>query len=134
MSRASALARGRLAAQLGMQDTCIIRRPDAGGTTDPVTGFPSQTYTALYTGPCRVQQHQATADRQDVGEDNLLLLRVEIQLPVVGTEGLEVWDQVEITAATNDADLVTRVFLIHDLAHKTDATARRVECTERTGS
>jgi hypothetical protein len=80
-----------------------------------------------------VQQHQATADRQDVGEDSLLLLRLEVQLPMTVT-GLEVGDEITITAAARDADLVGRVFRIHDLAHKTDATARRVQCIERTGS
>jgi hypothetical protein len=115
--RASALARGRAAAEAAMGDTCMIRR--SAGSTDPVTGYPTRTYTALYSGPCRVQQHQATADRQDVGEDTLLLLRLEVQLPVVGSEGLQVGDEVTVTAAANDTDLVGRTFLIHDLAHKT---------------
>lgn len=133
MSRASVLARGRAAAELSMQDACIIRRRNASGTTDPVTGYPTQTYDDVYTGRCRVQQAtRGQADRQDVGQDSLLLLRVEVQLPVVGSEGLAVGDEVTITAAVNDADLVGRVFVIHDLAHKSEATARRVQCTERT--
>jgi hypothetical protein len=78
------------------------------------------------------QATRGQADRQDVGQDSLLLLRVEVQLPVVGSEGLAVGDEVTITAAVNDADLVGRVFVIHDLAHKSEATARRVQCTERT--
>jgi hypothetical protein len=133
MSRASALARGQFAAELGMADACTIRRASGGGTTDPITGFPSQTYTALYAGKCRVQQHQASADRKDIGEDNVLLLSVEVQLPMSVT-GLEVGDEITITAAANDADLPGRVFRIHDLAHKSEATARRVQCVERTGS
>lgn len=134
MSRASALARGRVAADLGMVDACTIRRATGGGTTDPDTGYPTQGYNSLYAGKCRIQQHQATADRQDIGEDQLLLLRLEVQLPVVGTEGLEVGDEITVTAAANDADLMGRVFRIHDLAHKTEATARRVQCIERTAS
>lgn len=135
MSRATALARGRVAAEISMGDACTIRRVDGTGTTDPDTGYPTQHYTAVYAGKCRIQQAtQGQADRQDVGEDSLLLLRLEVQLPIVGSEGLEVGDEVTITAATNDADLVGRVMLIHDLAHKSEATARRVQCTERTGS
>jgi hypothetical protein len=133
VSRASALARGQVAAQLGMVDACTIRRASDGGTTNPDTGHPTQAYTQLYAGKCRVQQHQATADRQDVGQDSLLLLRLEVQLPMTVT-GLEVGDDITMTAAARDADLVGRVFRIHDLAHKTDATARRVQCIERTGS
>lgn len=132
MSRASALARGRVAAEMGMVDACTIRRTSAGGT-DPDTGYPTgQTWTPLYAGKCRVQQAQAQAQTEDVGQDRLLLLRLEVQLPVVGTEGLEVGDEITMTAAVNDADLVGRVFLVHDLAHATEKTSRRVQCLERT--
>jgi hypothetical protein len=86
----------------------------------------------VYTGKCRVQQHQATADEKDIGEDNLLLLRVEVQLPMSVTD-LEVGDVITMTASANDPDLPGRAFRIHDLAHKTEATARRVQCVEVTG-
>jgi|SRR6185369_8184533 len=133
MSRASVLARGRAAAEAGMADACTIRRRN-GGTTDPVTGYPTQPYTQLYAGKCRVQQITGTARPHDVGEDYILELRIDVQLPVAGSEGLRVGDEVLITAAVNDADLVGRSFLVHDLAHKSEATARRVSCTEKTGS
>jgi hypothetical protein len=132
MSRASVLARGRAAAEAGMVDACTIRRRAAGGATDPDTGYPTQTWTDLYAGKCRVQQAQAQAGREDVGEDRLLLLRLEVQLPMTVT-GLQVGDEITI-ATSQDPDLPGRVFLVHDLAHKTDATARRVQCLERTGS
>lgn len=134
MSRDSALARGRTAADLGMVDACTIRRR-TGQTSDPVTGDAVPTYLSPdpYTGKCRVQQASlAQAAQQDVGEDFLLILRLEVQLPIAVT-GLAVDDEVTITAS-RDADLVGRVFLIRDLFHKTDATARRVGVIERTGS
>jgi hypothetical protein len=134
MSRASVLARGRTAALLGMKDACTIRRPSGTGTTDPVTGYPTQNYTTLYTGQCRVQQAVAIARPHDVGEDQVWIVRFDLQLPVVGTEGLKVNDEVTITAAVNDPDLVGRVFRILELAHKSEATARRIGMTERTGS
>jgi hypothetical protein len=133
MSAASALARGQAAAAALMVDACTIRRRAAGGTTDPVTGYPSQSWTGLYAGKCRVQQHQASAGREDVGEDHLLLLRLEVQLPVSVT-GLAVGDEITVTAAAYDADLVGRTFLVHDLAHKSHPTSRRVQCLERTAS
>lgn len=134
MSRASVLALGRVAAEKGMIDACLIRRP-TGATTNPDTGARTPTYLTPdpYTGKCRIQQHQATADRQDVGEDSLLLLRLEVQLPMTVT-GLQVGDEVTVTASVNDADLPGRVFRIHDLAHKSEATMRRVQCIEKTGS
>jgi hypothetical protein len=132
MSRTSVLARSQAAAQAGRADTCTIQRVTAGGTTDPVTGYPTQAYTQLYSGTCRVQQHQATADGKNIGEDEVFLLRVEVQLPMSVT-GLAVGDLITIVTSL-DADLPGRVFRIHDLAHKTEASARRVQCIERTGS
>ena len=133
MSRTAALARGRAAAELGMADACTIQRRN-GGTTDPVTGYPTQPYTTLYTGKCRVQQAVAIARPHTVGEDQVLIVRFDLQIPVVGTEGLRVDDEVTITAAANDQDLVGRVFLVWELAHKSEATARRIGMIERTGS
>jgi hypothetical protein len=134
MSRASALARGQTAALAGMRDACTIRRR-SGGTTDPITGYPAtQPYTTLYTGQCRVQQHGRDRRPHEVGEDRVLIIRFDLQLPVDATEGLKVDDEVTITAAVNDADLVGRVFYVLELAHKSEATARRVGMIERTGS
>lgn len=127
------LDRGRAAIERRMVDACTIRRRN-GGTTDPDTGYPTQPQTTLYTGKCRVQQRQGTATREDVGEDQLLLLRLEVQLPVAGTAGLEVGDEIEMTSSVHDPDLPGRVFRIHDLAHATEKTSRRVQCIERTGS
>jgi hypothetical protein len=134
MSRASVLARGQAAAEAGMADACTIRRANVGGTTDPVTGYPTQSYTQLYAGKCRVQQITGIGRPHDVGQDYILEQRIDVQLPVAGTEGLKVGDQIVITASVNDQDLVGRTFLVHDLAHKSEPTARRVSCTEKTGS
>lgn len=132
MSRVSVLARGRLAAEAGMVDACTITRV-AGRSTDTTTGAVTLTTSTLYTGKCRVQQLQAQVSTEDVGEDQVLLLRLEVQLPM-GVTGLQVGDRITVTASAHDADLVGRVFRVHDLAHKTHATARRVQCLEVTGS
>jgi hypothetical protein len=132
MSRASVLARGQAKAAEGMADACTITRV-TGRSTNTTTGAVTPTTSTLYTGKCRIQQAQAQAQREDIGEDHLLLLRLEVQLPVVGTEALAVGDLITITAAVNDADLVGRVLRVHDLAHKSEATARRPQCLEVTG-
>jgi hypothetical protein len=132
MSRATALARGRLAAEAGMVDACTVTRVGTR-VTDTTTGEVTEPTSTLYTGQCRVQQAQAQATEETVGEDHLLLLRLEVQLPMSVT-GLEVGDLITITASAHDADLPGRVFRIHDLAHKTHATSRRVQCVEKTGS
>jgi hypothetical protein len=134
VSRVSVLARGRAAAEAGFADACTIRRATGGGTTDPVTGYPTQVYATVYAGPCRVQQAVAVARPHEVGEDRVLIVRFDLQLPVAGTSGLQVDDLVTITAAVNDPDLIGRAFSILELAHKSESTARRVGMIERTGS
>jgi hypothetical protein len=131
MSRASVLGRAQAAALAGMADACTIRRV-TGTVTDDFSGTVTPTYATLYTGKCRVQQRLAQSTQEDTGEDYLQLLRIEVQLPMTVT-GLEVSDQIAITASI-DADLVGRTFLIRDLFHKTEASARRVQCIERTAS
>lgn len=134
MSRASALARGQAIAELSMVDACTIRRV-TGTTTDQVTGVCTKSYLNPnpYSGKCRVQATLARSQPHEVGEDFVLLLRLQLQLPVAVT-GLTVGDEVTITAAVHDQDLVGRVFLVRDLMHKSDPTARRVDITERTDS
>jgi hypothetical protein len=131
MSLSSVLARGQAAAEALMVDTCAITRVGTR-TTDTTTAVVTTPTTTLYTGKCRIQQAQAQAQREDIGEDHLLLLRLEVQLPMSLT-GLAVGDRITITASL-DGDLVGRVFRVHDLAHKTHATARRPQCLEVTGS
>jgi hypothetical protein len=132
MTRAILLAQGRKAAEQGMVDACTIRRL-TGQSTDSFSGVVTDTWLDLYAGKCRVQQAQAQAQQHDAGQDYLLLLRLELQLPM-SVVGLQVGDEITITASAHDPDLVGRVFLSHDLAHKTEATARRVQVTERTDS
>lgn len=130
MSRDSVLARGRTAAEAGMVDTCTITRV-TGSTTDQDTGDRVETRATPYTGKCRLQQNIAQADQRNVGQDLVLLVRSILQLPMSVTD-LRVDDEVTFTASASDPDLPGRVFLIRDLFHKTDATARRVGVIERT--
>lgn len=132
MSRATVLARARAAALAGMNDACVIRRK-MGTTTDPDTGASTPAYATLYTGACRVKAALAQAGQADAGQDYLLLLRLEVHLPMTVT-GLQVGDEVTITAAAYDPDLPGRVFIIRDLFHMTHATARRVGVIEKTAS
>jgi hypothetical protein len=134
MSRSGVLAKGQVKAEASMVDACTIRRrlPDV---TNTETGEVTKAYLSPdpYTGKCRVQSALARSQPHESGEDYVLLLRLELQLPVSVT-GLRVDDEVTVTASAHDADLVGRVFLIRDLFHKTEPTARRVEITERTNS
>lgn len=129
MARAALVARAQAAAEAGMADACTIRRK-TGVTTDDFSGVVTPTWVDLYAGKCRVQHSRPQSEQYDVGEDYQLQLRLILQLPMSVT-GLEVGDQVTITAS-QDPDMVGRVFLTRDLFHKTDASARRVGVTEGT--
>lgn len=131
MSRAALLGRARAAAEAGMVDACLIERATGAPTRDDFSGTVTDVYAPVYTGRCRMQQEQVQAERHDVGEDDVLLQRQQLQLPMA-VLGLQVGDRVTITASLSDPDLAGRVFLVRDLAHKTDASSRRVTVTERT--
>lgn len=126
------LTRARTLAESNMADTCSIRRA-TGQTTNTLTGQVTTTWTPLYTGKCRVQQSSlgASSGSADVGEAAIRLVAFELQLPMTVT-GLAEGDQITITASPLDEDLVDRVFTVVGLAHKTHATARRVQIQEVT--
>lgn len=130
MSVATALAAGRRAAEALMVDACSITR---GGTqtTDDLTGDVTSTPTSVYAGRCRVQQQVAFARAGDVGEATRWYSRLELQIPAT-TVGVQVNDRVTVTASVNDPDLVGRVFEVRGLAHKTHATAHRLQIEEIT--
>lgn len=132
MTRASILARGRIAAELGMTDECVIKRP-GGKDTDPDSGDVVTTYTTLYTGQkCRVQSRGQWGERRDVGQDSVVMQTIEVQLPITVTN-LQVGDVITITAATFDPLLVGRELQLKDLNSESHATCRRVMATELTG-
>lgn len=114
-----------------MTDTCSIVR-NVGETTDPFSGEVTTDWDTIYSGKCRLQQaNAARADQRDVGEAYVLLQQLEVQLPISVT-GIQVGDQITVTASVNDPDNVGRVLLVRDLMLKTDATARRLQVTEET--
>jgi hypothetical protein len=130
VNRDDLVAEAQAFAEEGMVDTCTIQHP-TGEATDPVTDVVSPTYSTVYdNGPCRVQQQQPYAERNDAGQAYQLLLRIEVQLPmhVVGISP----DDVVVMGASRDADLIGRRFAVRDLAHKTDASSRRIQCMEIT--
>lgn len=130
MSRASILARGRVAAAAGMTDTCTIRRRTGESTSS--TGVVTPTWSTIYTGVCRVQQSEGQSREENPGEAHVLLVRRELQLPVTASSGVAADDVATIDTATNDADLVGRLFVIRGEAAKSEATSRRLGIDEVT--
>lgn len=131
MSRATAVARGRLAAEVGMVDACTIQRRT--GESVGTGGVITPTVSTLYAGKCRVQVRSQSQAGQgtNVGEAYRIVERTEIQLPITVT-GLAEGDRITITAAALDPELVGKVFTVRDVLAKTHLTSRRVNALEVT--
>lgn len=130
MSAASALAAGRRAAESLMVDACTIRRT-VSEATDRATGQVTPTQTVVYSGKCRLRQREAQGRRDDIGEASHVMLRLELQLPM-SVVGVESGDEVTVDSSAHDPDLVGRVLVVQDIAHKTHATSRKLQVTEVT--
>lgn len=133
MSRASVLARGRRMAEASMVDTCVIERI-VGTTTDPETGQVADQVVTVYSGKCRVQERGGYPRdiTTSVDQPQLAVAR-ELQLPVVGSEGVRAGDRVTFTASVNDPGLVGVVAWLRGEPAKTEATARRFHMEEIRG-
>lgn len=128
MGRSNVLLAGRafLVTSGALVDTCTVQRP-TGSSMNPTTFVETPTYTTVYSGPCRFQAASANwAGPSDVAEAALRLASFELQLPVVGSEGLEIDDVVTCVTCLNDADLVGRTFTITGTSRKSHATTRKL--------
>lgn len=129
MTIESATLRGRAAAEARMVDACVITRPDpdAQPVFNPATGLyePAAPLT-IYEGPCEVQANDGLGARnRDIGGAELTLLRLTVKIPI-SAQGVLVNDDVTLTAAALDPDLVDQRFRVTAGHAKSFATARRL--------
>lgn len=132
MTRETVLAAGRafLVNSGALADTCIIERV-SGESLNPVTGKLTKTWATVYSGACRVQAASANwAGPADVAQAALRLASSELQVPVVGSEGLRIDDRVTVLTCLNDADLVGRKFTLTGESRKSHATTRKLPLLE----
>ena len=115
----------RTAAESMMVDTCSISRP--GSTGDELTGVP--TWTPVYTGKCQLSSYSPQESNREVASALVTTQRYVLKLPVE-SYAPQIGDVATITAATYDANLVTRKFRVVALLHKTAATAYRLGVEE----
>jgi len=122
--RAFLLTSGALA------DTCTVQHP-TGSTMNPTTFVETPTYATVYAGPCRFQAATAIqAGNSELAEAAVRLANFELQLPVVGSEGIEVDDVVTCVTCLNDTDLVGRTFVVTGASRKSHATTRKLPLLE----
>lgn len=131
VNAAPALARGRVAAESLMVDSCTVRHR-TGESTNTTTGVVTPAWTTVYTGRCKVQQSTlgAASEPRDPGEASVRLVAYAVHLPVMTSPGIRDGDQITITAAPYDPDLVGRVFTVLGTMRKSLATARRLQVQE----
>lgn len=133
MSATTVTMRGRAAALALMQDACTVQRL-TGSTADPETGNPTPTYTAVYSGPCKLQQAAPSANPTEVGEAAVFIGQLVLHLPVTDATALvRPDDLVTVTTCALDASLVGKTFKLRGPAHKSFATARRFPLVEVSG-
>lgn len=129
MTAATAVARGRAAAEQLMVDTIAFRANDGTTTYDPDTNEYVETEgTLLYSGPCQVQVSDTIPRDATVGEQQVVVERTIIKIP---------WDSVaipvnavgEITAVGDGSgSVVGNRYRVTGAHAKTYNTARRLPC------
>ena len=127
MSVASVLARGRVAAERLMTDTCTITRPGVR-TWDAASGTYTQTSATVYTGKCRVRVLTPGDETAQAGEEQVSLWRYVVSVPLTVDPRLN--DEVALDTSA-DATLVGRVLRVRQVTRGSQITARRMVCEER---
>lgn len=128
MSVATALARGRAAAEALMVDTAEIRADDGGSVFDPDVGdYVVTPGTLLWSGPCRVQMQSVVPQEVAAGGAQVTLQRSELHIPVSAPD-IPADSVVKITAvsATSDQALLNRKYRVLGSFAGTQKTARRL--------
>ena len=130
---AAALPELRRQAESMMLDACTVTRGGGEPTWNDGTGtWDAPAASTVYEGKCRVQVPNVAENEADAGERAWTVQSALVNLPVTGSEGVEVGDTVTITAATFDGSLVGRRYTVTADHSKTYATARRLRCEEVT--
>ena len=114
-----------------MVDACTVVRVTGqpGAVVDDETGQRAPAPTAtVYSGKCRIQSFEAYEYTPDSGEHVYTVQRYSIHLPI--TADVAVDDQLSVTAAQLDPNLVGRSYRVVALLHKTFATANRAAVAE----
>jgi hypothetical protein len=131
------IAGGRTLAESLMLDDCHITRPTSATTIDPDTGLPVvDPPTTIYGGTgdhdsdkCKIQSDSVQAVNPTSGDHSYTVDRLSVHVPVSAT-GIQVGDQVEITASALDSGNVGRKFRVASTFRKTFATAQRLPVEE----
>lgn len=122
-----AIERGRVHAESLMTDTLRLDRPT--GRTVRVDGVTVPEVETVWSGPGKVQSHQAYPSQPEVGGGTVTLATFEVHIPASVRLPVLV-DDVFVVESSRDENLAgTRLRVRVDPA-KTWRTARRFNCEE----
>lgn len=124
MTATGAILAGRIAAEALFLDAGTAKRPT--GTTY-TGGSDTETFTDLFSSPCKIQSRNLQARDAEVGERTSVSVRTELHLPV-STAALTAGDVFVVTTphALSTVPAGTR-YRVTGPVGKTLATARRYE-------
>ena len=134
MSVEGVLARGREAALQLMRDTCIIERRTAHSALNTTTGQYTDTWTTVYSGPCRVKPpgDRGAGSGRDVttGEGEVTLHKYELDLPWDASPEVIRQDRATVTAC-DDTWVLGRRMEVVDVGYSGTSTSRRIAIEDR---
>lgn len=132
MSLAGVVARGRVAAEGTMTDTCTVSTWTGRSAQNETTGAQDKVYALAFTSKCKVQQRGINqVSSPEVGGRRVAVDELEIHLPVSAEQVVE-GQVIEITAvgSLSDVRLLGRKFVVAAPMNKTNATATRLQVKE----
>lgn len=139
MSRASVVARGRLAAEAGMTDACIITREDPAASA-PVPDattlvIPPKARIVIYSGKCQFQTSALLSSNSssEAGERKVGVQATMVKLPFSEPTAGDVasTDVVEVVTCVSNPALEGRMpTIVGKEALKSHATAHRFVLNE----
>jgi len=125
MRQARILYFGRRAAEKRMTDKCDIGTEARSPKVNPATGKHETTFTAVYSGPCRLKTSNTAAGEIDAAGQLLVEQDQILSLPVDTSTAVGKDMVVKITASETDPGMVGTRARVKAPSVGSDMTARR---------
>lgn len=128
MTATSAVLQGRAAAESLMVDTCTITAGAATEVYDEATDtYVTPAGAVRYSGACRVKPRPHADRVVEAGAETVSLWPYLVSVPM-GVTGVELDDNVIVTACALDPSLVGTRLRVRQVQQGSHLTARRLSC------
>jgi hypothetical protein len=128
MSRASAMARGRLFAETGMTDHCVVTRTKTSSDVDPATGQAASITDTVYAGRCEfiaadTEARDITSAGRPVTQQGAVL---KVPVDSDGSASITAGDAFVATLTQNGLEPIVVRGRVGGGHHQTAAVSRRI--------